>query len=904
MEIETNLDNIIIGKNIRMFQCQQLKYERSDNGSLILSKTPSDSYYCMRQNSYSKDELRLIKENNLSYHYFMKDNMTTKLNCSYNNEFINELTLNLQSNKSNGSNLSIYYDKEIMGLEPKQNSNFVQFGQNYYFINENVFSSPQNNFMIQGKYDFNSDDNLKNKPELRVNIKNNLKNYISTTYNQNFYDDSLTFVNDKSIPVYDLQNDALSKIQVLKFQNSSIVDSIINKFNLNELRDKILYNSKTNTLSNGYYDSLYIQPILEYYLNDESLWDSERDKKLKEFFDFVFSNLSLESFYRLLIPVGKISNISNWYTYNQPTRDITEYAYYINVDNIESLNRSINFNYFTLKNLKNPHNEYDYEVFDINEDDSLFSFAYDYKETTNYNVLNFVSETISSLREYIDSTHAGIISGAYIDDNNLIPIMIAQSQEKYNNWSATVVKNAIESEGSWLRFRAFLNYFKIIYDKDLNSDPYIITTDDLLSNVDSKLTEFKSLYKDTLEGDDYLDVFYKNGLKMLNEIKESILTYANVNNIENVKSKNIFISKQQALILKNSSLSITFDDKMNNFKHSLYKPFAQTILNKNEINDRYTYSTKDWYKEKYPIRFSGKLNDYLNSYNDLFLRENIMKKDGNIFGYRTYNIVNTSLNKKIYLTYNYISTFDKKLLIKNDLLGDVVIEDAIGENAQGWEFDRHDIDEINSSLKDIAAYKINNDIRLKLENNDKIDQFIAIYKTLKEMPKVEFIDYIEGFHKYKEVDLSKSNVYSIELVNSNLNYELFTYSEVINLILLGELYNENEGWKYDNLTLNFVNVKENISKSFIDVIHEAGYNEILDITMNKDIEILKKSGYDIPYSSYKYYDVNNPMNENIETKMEMRKQVETAIRTSIHRYAPVNTTLWKIKYSGDNYYNK
>ena len=46
------------------------------------------------------------------------------------------------------------------------------------------------------------------------------------------------------------------------------------------------------------------------------------------------------------------------------------------------------------------------------------------------------------------------------------------------------------------------------------------------------------------------------------------------------------------------------------------------------------------------------------------------------------------------------------------------------------------------------------------------------------------------------------------------------------------------------------------------------------------------------------------MNENIETKMEMRKQVETAIRTSIHRYAPVNTTLWKIKYSGDNYYNK
>ena len=50
-------------------------------------------------------------------------------------------------------------------------------------------------------------------------------------------------------------------------------------------------------------------------------------------------------------------------------------------------------------------------------------------------------------------------------------------------------------------------------------------------------------------------------------------------------------------------------------------------------------------------------------------------------------------------------------------------------------------------------------------------------------------------------------------------------------------------WVYDNLTLNFVNVKENISKSFIDVIHEAGYNEILDITMNKDIEILKTVDY-------------------------------------------------------------
>lgn len=129
-------------------------------------------------------------------------------------------------------------------------------------------------------------------------------------------------------------------------------------------------------------------------------------KLLNDIFDYIFSNLSMESFYRLLIPVGKINTIyndkSNIYA---ATTDYEEYTYYINVNNVENLSDNINFNYFYLKNLKNPHNEYDYTVSNINNNLTCHTDAYSFSGAFFYKMFNYINTSIEELKQYIDSNH-------------------------------------------------------------------------------------------------------------------------------------------------------------------------------------------------------------------------------------------------------------------------------------------------------------------------------------------------------------------------------------------------------------------------------------------------------------------------------------------------------------------
>ncbi len=224
-----------------------------------------------------------------------------------------------------------------------------------------------------------------------------LKSYISGTYctelNTNFYDTSRIVVNDNSVPIYDLNYSALSGIEALKFDNSAVVDSIILKIkslinsglynkndygeicdlvDIDEIKDQILYDDATSKKTFTNYDSILILPIINAYYNHSEL--------LSEIFDCIFSNLSKESFYRFLIPVGKIDSIFNdrkflvlneedvYKEEKEKTTAVQKLTYYYNVDNIDNLLSDIDFNYFSLKTLSNPHDEYDYEIYKINND--------------------------------------------------------------------------------------------------------------------------------------------------------------------------------------------------------------------------------------------------------------------------------------------------------------------------------------------------------------------------------------------------------------------------------------------------------------------------------------------------------------------------------------------------------
>lgn len=870
---EISLDNVIIGDSFRLFYGN------------------NETYYS-EKNVHSNDRsfiLNVLNEDDLKYNHFMKDNTGTRLNYSYDDDFIKSLEQNLNDNQNQNS---VYYNKEFEGLTTKNLNGITQYKSNYYFIGNDVYGNSNN--LINGRYELDPHVNY-------LNVKDILSGYISNVYDKSFYKNSLTYINDKSIPIYDLSKDALSLISILKFKDQSLIYEIIDKFNLSSIKDEILYDSNSSTFSSGVYDSLFIPSIVNFIIN-ESLNEDEINQKLNNLFNLIFSSLSIESFYRLLIPIGKIMTVSNDVDYNKTALSKSQNVYYVNVNNIESLSNNIKFNYFTLKNLKNPHNEHDYEIFNINEDVSCVSNAYDFYDSNQYNILSYLDILNKDIIKMIDDSHAGILSGTYIEENNLLQTLINQSLEKYNNWSEQVIIKGINEERSWLRYKAFSNYFNIIYDKNLKSEPYIITSGEILDFIDEKRIDFAKNYKSEFLNRDELKDLYLSGSNIIDEFYDSLSTIFTGESSQYMRSeKDIFISSIQANTIKSSNLSVTFSNLLKNFKTSLFKPLAKSILNKNDINDLTSLISYNWYEEKYPTRFSAKINDYYHSYDDMFAHENIMKKDGNIFGFRQYNFINSSINDSIYLTYNYFTSYDKEFLNDIDLLNDIEIIKDNDRSLIGWRIEQDSVNDIklDENLRNLKQFKINETTLIHLKNDDKLNEFIAYYAMLSNIRKFEFVELLEGFNKYKEKDVSKSNVYSIELVNSNLNYECYNFSQMISICLAdNDVLSIYDDFDYDKN--EFLNSRTGKRIKFIDAIHKLDFHEILDVTLNKDMDILNKINFEIPYSSYKFYkdESINPLNKDIETKMRMRKEVEQAIRKSIHRYAPVNTTLWKIEYSG------
>lgn len=978
--IEYTLDNAIIGDSFRMIQSNNIIRGELKTQSKNLFYNVKDLYKDAKES-----ESILNKNNDLIYSYFMKENSTLKIDSSYSQNFISKFEDNIADEKINGLKNSLFYDKEIHNLSGIE---YIQIKDKFYFLNSNKFNK-FNDEVISGRYEFDP------KPIRNTSVLDMIKTHISEEYNSDFYENSLKFVNDKSIPIYDLDYSALNEIDILKFQDNYVVDSIINyidfelrkkgilgtveeriieektglivdtvelsgtaedyswiaydslgdviekKLNLSslimptkdeiiksieyktitffktiksldELRESILYNSKTNKKTIYNYDSIIIEPIVDEYKNYPDMLDI--------IFDHFFINLSLDSFYRLLIPVGKINNIFNDKTSGYvSSADYEEYTYYVNVDNIKNLTNNINFNYFYLKNLKNPHDEYDYSINDINNKVSCHSEAYSFSGVVLYKILNFMNSSLVEFKNYLDNNHAGVISGQYIKNNDLIPELVKASRIKYNNWTTETLSSSISTEGTWIRYKSFNNYFLDNYHKNLRKEPYLITNNEVRNFWKEKILLFKNDYENEFYEDESLSSYYLDGMKILEEINKSIEKYLTIfddeemnEETEDVKIKHDFIKNKSVLSINRYlfSMSDTLESLKNTYIPSLNKILAISILNKNDINDKIKAGNDSLYSETYKERFSSKLNDYKNSFDYYYNHENIMKKDGYIFGYRKYNFINKSFTDKLFMTYNYFTSMDYNFLNRCNLLNDVEIRDK-DNSIESYNLNENDFisGKCFESLIGKNAFNINNEKICICTNSRKQNEFLSYIASLMELRRYEFIDFIEGDFKYKEKDISKSNVYSIELKNSNLNYKVLSFNEMFaiceleliklknNAQITNYFYNSENETFYENYDKEN-NVYSNPIKRFLDMIHSLNYKEILDNTINEDVEILKRTSFKIPIESYKFYNTKNELNENIHTKMELRKQLEKSIRKSISRYAPVNTTLWKIKYTG------
>ena len=194
--------------------------------------------------------------------------------------------------------------------------------------------------------------------------------------------------------------------------------------------------------------------------------------------------------------------------------------------------------------------------------------------------------------------------------------------------------------------------------------------------------------------------------------------------------------------------------------------------------------------------------------------------------------------------------------------------------------------------------------QMKIRQKDPIT--IETYKDNPLFPKLfntisnfDHVERVKGLFKYQQNDIKKSNIYSLRLTNSGLNpandisedvYTPFKY------LLEDDFYklSSTERSLYTSYYWNDIKL-----------YHNAWINELITcIVNNNSIGINNKDDFELHMSiqlnqNAKIFVFDTEKSNKLNaTREELRQIIEEAIRTSVKRYMPVHTNLWKIMYSG------
>lgn len=672
--------------------------------------------------------------------------------------------------------------------------------------------------------------------------------------------------------------------------------------------NNILYDSESNSFSLTSYDSIYISNHLISLFQD--------DKRRLEFFQQLFSILPINSFYRFLNPIGKIYNsieLDNNLLKKSNNNDITNYIYVINDKNINakyfnsSKDQNILFNYFTLKNLQTPDLRYNYLINSINEDKSYDWNKFIPQQDEIYSRIKYFYELKENIKKYIyDNKYSDDLISAFIQENSLTQSLINIASNLFINLSKTQITNYFNEteENQTLIGKRVKNSSIMMLFIDDESEYYNFSKSEYLKLLyfveQQKLINFieecKNDYIDKFIApyDQLTDKFGEPKIESLNtKINKSFQTLINkileiIKKNENIKIK-IFNNNEIKHIFKNIDNILKINDNVDVIgKNMLSNIMSNLELIKN-VDEQKTNilslslssETKASFNNMLDIltetySFNNEKQDILSVYNDNFSQENYMKKDGILYGSRKYNKLSKSnyLNK-LWISYNYFTSFDNAFINDNNIFG--------------YEISNNSYDSQNNIPFFDILLSSYNDISGKLLEVIPNEQYISInneyvynyFKMLAQMKNFEFIDLIEGEYKFKESNIRKSNIYSLRLENTNLNYKLYSYDDII----------------------TYVN-KEPTEGLTEELIINAGYYKIFDITNNENAELYYKHNMEnIPLSSYSFYKVKNnespaEISAQIYSKMKLRQILESSIRSSIYKYMPVDTQLWKIEYEG------
>ena len=952
------LESFAVGDTLRIFQ------SKLNDGEIFYTENTSKEDTSVSGQIFSNRDDEKIK-----FKYLMSNNtkyvLPKVLSDDFKN-FVNE-TVDLESTLTSKKSLN-YYDVDKFEFNNSKNKIF-QIGKKCYILNKNSyvdelsgeinikkfkddqpytltqFFGKNDNVNISGVWNYykNNEDFFlwykKYGTKASVNyslsseffseyLNNEISSYISKNYSDNFFNDT-QYVDNKSIPIYDLNDSSLEKLYVIKLFNKQCILDVLIDNELINLSSNFLFNSETYDYDTKDFDSIAVINVYDYIINNFN--EDEAEEKLNKFFKDIFSYIPKDSFYRLLIPVGHINVLNNNEESN--LNDEQQYMYSIDLNDNSSDNKLIN--YFSLKNLNNPELNYDYSLEKNKNFNSLSPSYFTFDNNLKNKIINIYKTLIyDPIIEYSINNNLNYMSSLFIYENNLDNELKNVFFEHYKNTSEERLSSIFDAKdfsdliNVWAYQQAFKMYMYEKYNLNLDENSMIITKNDIYNLLDNNFKKFdkeiekiKNIFNDETFINDFASLIelIKNGSGQYEYL--GVFTY--LNNLDNVNKKflrNDEINKILNLLDNKNILNnkISKDIKLN-FESSLYFNKVNEMINSlSKLSSNFQLNENKKY--------------YLSMFEDLYKHENSMEVNGYLNGFRIYNNCGSNENDDIWLSYNYNVLLDENFIKENNIDVNILNDDAL-DNIISQKINLYDknniphlsktaitnkikllnIDEeiylsslmvnsINdySSLNQVIKNNFNlintSDELIKLtqnryiilnnNSNNKVKNYIKMLKTIRNIP---FGEYIKGQHYYKKEGYSKSNIFSIDVKNSGFNYTLYSFNEVKKI--LEERFNKKFDISTGNNLNDFVNIinSSEFCKVDFNVVYEEKLNyEPLKITDNLEkIQFFKCKSGDIQ----KEYDL-------IIVKNKMQEHFKSAIRKSIKRYIPANSVLWKIQYSG------
>ena len=353
--------------------------------------------------------------------------------------------------------------------------------------------------------------------------------------------------------------------------------------------------------------------------------------------------------------------------------------------------------------------------------------------------------------------------------------------------------------------------------------------------------------------------------------------------------------------INENNLSDTINSQWNYLKDLNLKNNNETFIIPSASFNRYLYANSDIEVfDDLEINFTKNPQNFLDELNSFNNLENLHKSFRSIYqGFGGFLEDNVQKYPRYLETYHTQILSGFTLAKNTPFNGPHIITN--GTLIYGWDYDKNNSSKILPSGY-FAIFRVknwwSNSIKctgtikaIPVTDLNTINMPLNLSKVLQTTSKYDYVERMYGFFKYQQENLHKSNIYSIKIANSGLNPEndeKLTYYQKNELITILETNNYyNKTFKYIENEDKFYNTStetnpEIVSISFDDMYSMSGWN----------YSIIDKTEY--------YYRIEEEYK--ISQKNKIRKNIrdllENAIRNSVIKYMPVDTTLWKIMYTG------